>query len=146
MKAWKTSLVLIGVGCLGVSSQWVFSDESAPPKAASAEAVPATGIEVLRMVLCKEVKDREPQNEISSAKVGDVVVGWTQIRSGLGDVTVTHRWVRENKTEADVPLQIKASPWRTWSKKTVGEAGNWKLQVLNSKGEVLKEMTFTVAG
>ena len=77
-------------------------------------------------------------------KVGDTVVGWTQIRSGMGEVTVTHRWLHEADNMGDVPLAVKSSPWRTWSRKTVSEAGNWKWQVLDSSGAVLKEVAFTV--
>ena len=113
-------------------------------KAATPEEVPQGGIEVVRMVLCRDVKNREPDQEMTTAKVGDVVVGWTQMRSGLGEVTITHRWLHENANLGDVPLAVKSSPWRTWSRKTLFEAGNWKWQVLNSQGTVLKEVAFTV--
>jgi len=98
----------------------------------------------MKLVLTSSVQDREPGPEITEAKVGDVVVGWTQIRSGLGEVTVTHRWLHESENAGDVPLTIRSSPWRTWSRKTVSEPGNWKFQVLDPKGNVLKEATFTV--
>lgn len=107
--------------------------------APAADSVPKSGIEVLKLVLCKELQDREPMGEVTTAKVGDVVIGWSQIRTGLGDVSITHRWLLNGKPAADVTLPIKASPYRTWSRKTLYEAGSWTLQVLNAQGDVLKE-------
>ena len=134
MKIQTTVLAAAAVLCL--ISAGVHAEEAA--------AVPQGGIEVMRMVLTTAVNDREPGTEITTAKVGDTVVGWSQIRSGLGEVTVTHRWLLESKNMGDVPLTIKSSPWRTWSRKTVSEAGNWKWQVLDSSGTLLKEVAFTV--
>ncbi len=130
-----------------------FADDSKKPAAApasvataapAADEVPQGGIEVVKLVVTNNVQDREPGPEIKTAKVGDTVVGWTQIRSGLGEVTITHRWLHENENLGDVPLVVKSSPWRTWSRKTVSKPGNWKFQVLNSQGDVLKEAAFTV--
>ena len=128
----------------------VRADETAPAASSTtavsqpAGEVPPGGIEILRLVLCQSVQDHDPGPEITTAKVGDVVVGWTQVRSGLGEVTITHRWLHESENLGDVPLAVKGSPWRTWSRKTVSEPGNWKFQVLNSEGAVLKEASFTV--
>src|SRR5690242_12755531 len=107
---------------------------SAAAPAKEAEAVPKSSIEVMRLVIAKNVQDREAQEEITAAKVDDVVVGWSQIRSGVGDVTVTHRWLHDKEKVADVPLTLKGSPYRTWSRKTLGEPGSWTLQVLNPQG------------
>jgi hypothetical protein len=118
---------------------------AAGPLADSAlEEVPHTGIEVMKMVLTQSLEGHEPGPALTSAKVGDSLIGWTQIRSGLGEVTVTHRWLHEKKNHGDVPLVVKTSPWRTWSRKTVAEPGQWTLQVLNTQGSILKELPFTV--
>jgi len=126
---------------------WVSTSFAADPAPASAPAeseMTQGGVEVLRMVLCRDVKDRVPDQEITSAKVGDTVVGWTQIRSGMGETTVTHRWLHEAENMGDVSLTVKSSPWRTWSRKTLSAEGNWKWQVLDAQGSVLKQTAFTV--
>jgi hypothetical protein len=103
----------------------------------------ATGIQVLKMVLCHDVKDREPEQELTTAKVGDVIVGWTKIQAPEG-TKVIHRWIHEGKTVSDIPLEVKGSG-RTWSKKTIAIPGNWKWQVVDSDGNVLKEVAFTAS-
>jgi len=122
------------------------SSDTAAVKPTASEEIPSGSIEVVQLVFCSSLQDRDPGPEITTAKVGDVVIGWTKIRSGLGDVTVTHRWLHGNDEMGDaVMLQVKGSPWRTWSRKTLSEAGDWKLQVLDPQGKVLKESTITVA-
>src|SRR5260370_22662944 len=98
----------------------------------------ASGVQVLKMVLCQNVKDYEPQQELTTAKVGDVIVGWTKIQAPAG-TKITHRWIHEGKTASDIPLK---APRRTSSRKTIHEAGSWKLQVLDADGNVLKEISF----
>ena len=68
---------------------------------------PQSGIEVLKMVLCKDLKDHEPGDEVKDFKVGDVAIGWNQIRSGLGEVSVTHRWRHNGDIISDVKLPVK---------------------------------------
>lgn len=121
------------------------AQKAAPTKAAAAGAGHGqdNGVQVLKIVLSNDVKDREPQQELTTAKVGDVVVGWTKIQAPEG-TKVTHRWIHEGKTVSDIPLEIKGSG-RTWSKKTIAAPGNWKLQVVDADGNVLKEVAFTAA-
>lgn len=101
----------------------------------------ATGVQVVKMVLCQNVKNFEPDQELTTAKVGDVIVGWTKIQAPAG-TKITHRWIHEGKTASDIALK---APGRTWSRKTIHEAGNWKLQVLDADGNVLKEVSFTAS-
>jgi hypothetical protein len=105
----------------------------------------AAGIKVVKTALCHDIKDREPQEEVNAAKVGDIVVGWMQIQSAE-DTTVTHRWIRDGQTISDVSLPIKSSAsYRAWSRKTIGSSGNWKWQILDANGNVLKEVAFSAA-
>ncbi len=114
-------------------------------KPAPAKASASGRVQVLKMVLCRDVKDREPQEELNTAKVGDVVVGWTQVKAPA-DTKVTHRWILDGKTVKEIPLEIKGGgPYRSWSKKTVVHPGNWKWQVIDSDGNVLKEVSFTAS-
>ena len=134
----RYSLLALTAVSIFVVSPVVRADDARPRKTFRKAALRSS-----RMVLCSGVQDREPGAEITTAKIGDTVIGFNQIRSGLGEVTVTHRWLHEADNMGDVPLAVKSSPWRTWSRKTVSEAGNWKWQVLDSSGAVLK-VAFTV--
>jgi hypothetical protein len=117
------------------------AQDAEPAKPAA--AVENADTKVVKTVLCQAVKDRDPQDEVETAKVGDVLVGWTQI-SAAEDTTITHRWLREGETISDVSLNIKKSPsYRAWSRKTIGSAGNWTWQILDADGNVLKEVSFT---
>jgi len=119
--------------------------EGTLPGSAPQASKPASGVEVLKLVICKGLDGRDPQDPVTTAKLGDSVVGWSQIRSENGDTNITHRWQLDGKTVADVPLAVKGSPYRTWSRKTLSEAGNWSLQVLNSDGQVLQETSVSVS-
>jgi hypothetical protein len=134
--------VLIVLACLTI---WTTSFAQEPASAKPPVESAAGKLQVLKTVLCQEVKDREPQQEVSAAKVGDVVVGWMQVQS-QEDTTLTHRWIHDGQTISDVSLNIKTSEsFRAWSRKTIGSPGSWKWQVLDSSGKVLKEVSFTAA-
>jgi hypothetical protein len=141
----KLRCIMMGMA-LGLLLIWTtsFAEEAKPSAQSSAAAMTenAGSVQVLKSVLCHDVKEREPQEEMTAIKVGDVVVGWMQVKSAE-DSTVTHRWIREGQTISDVPLQIKTSgSYRAWSRKTIGSPGAWKWQILDANGKVLKEMTF----
>jgi hypothetical protein len=136
------ALLLVGSFCFALESPTAGSTFVTP----AAEATPKTGVEVIKMTLCRDLKDREPVDEITSAKVGDTVVGWSQIRSGLGDnVSVIHRWMHEGEKVSDITLPLHGSPYRTWSRKTLAEEGKWSWQIVTAQGDVLKEVQFTVS-
>jgi len=136
---------LLVITAAAVVLVWTGLPAAAQKTAPAATQPAASEIQILKMVVCKDVKDRDPQDELTTAKAGDIVVGWTQIKSAA-DATITHRWVLDGKTVKEFPLQIKASSgYRSWSKKTVAHPGNWKFQVIDAGGNVLKEIAFTVS-
>jgi hypothetical protein len=140
MELRKTLMVLTAVCFLAGAVSLAQEPEPAKPAAAVENA---GDVKVVKTVLCQAVKDRDPQDEVEAAKVGDVVVGWTQI-SAAEDTTITHRWLREGETISDVSLNIKKSPsYRAWSRKTIGIPGKWTWQILDADGNILKEVSFT---
>lgn len=80
------------------------------------------------------------------ADVGKVVA-FTKIR-GAESSTVTHRWVHAGKTMLEVKLSIGGSPWRVWSEKNIrqGQEGDWKVEVIDADGKVVKTIDFKVGG
>ncbi len=123
----------------------LLADTDAPPSpAADSPSISKSSIEVVKAVLCAELKDHQPAAEVLEFKMGDVAIGWSQFRSAKSETSVTHRWMQNGQVALDVKLAIKSSPYRTWSRKTLAVPGPWTWEILDSQGEVLKSVPFTV--
>ena len=72
---------------------------------------------------------------------------YTRVAS-RGDTVVEHRWYRGDLLHQRVQLHIRAnqSGFRTYSRTTVtpDRAGNWKVELRSSDGQVLHEEVFSV--
>jgi|GEM_PF-2467167 len=103
--------------------------------------------EVLRAVFCSAVSDREPVDQLNSITPAQgTVYFFTEVADVPGD-TLTHRWLHDGWTIAEVPLTVGASRWRTWSSKQIWHLGSGRLtvQVVNGDGEVLLESSIPVS-
>jgi DUF2914 family protein len=60
------------------------------------------------------------------------------------DSTIKHVWYRDDVKVAEYDLPVKGRKWRTYSKKTIskGWAGDWRVDVLNEEGALLKSVKF----
>ncbi len=152
----KRTSFLAAVASLLIISTTVYAEEAKPAMPADTSVPPATTpnepvqaassvqVEVLRAVLTNTLQDREPSAEVTTAAVGDTVIGWTQMKAEGGEGAITHRWLHEGNNMGDVGLPVRSASWRTWSRKTVSQSGHWKWQVLDASGATLKEVAFTV--
>jgi len=115
----------------------------AAPVVSSAQA---GGIQV-EAALALAIEDRMPVDTASTfpADVGRVWL-WTSVTGAEGQ-TISHVW-SHGEDEWTVNLQIGADRWRTWSSKTIPPewTGDWKVEVRDGEGNVLKTVTFTVGG
>jgi hypothetical protein len=106
----------------------------------------AGGIQV-EAALARAIEDRMPVDTASTfpADVGRVWL-WTSVTGAEGQ-TISHVW-SHGDNEWTVNLQIGADRWRTWSNKTIPPewTGDWKVEVRDGEGNVLKTVTFTVGG
>jgi hypothetical protein len=72
---------------------------------------------------------------------------YTRVASA-GDTVVEHRWYRGDLLHQRVQLRIRAnqSGFRTYSRTTVSpdRAGNWKVELRSSDGQILHEEVFSV--
>jgi hypothetical protein len=104
-------------------------------------------VAVEEAVACTSVLDRAPAGTASefSPDVGKIYV-YTRIVGMSGTGAVTHRWIFGGETVAEVTLEVKGSPWRTWSSKNIvpHQTGAWKVEVVGEDGTVLKTLEFTV--
>jgi hypothetical protein len=119
-----------------------------PVALAAQDSTPAT-ISVTVGVVARSVADRAPQDTGTTfpVDVGQLVC-FTQIEgaSAGAPTTLHHVWFHGDTQVGDVSLEVRGSPWRTWSRKTVPAdwTGPWHVEVRDSTGAVLKRIDFTV--
>lgn len=72
-----------------------------------------------------------------------VVYYYTEV-VGLRDQKVTHRWKLEGKVMKEVVLLVKGSRQGVWSMHQMQpeRTGNWMVEVVNARGEVIKRDNF----
>jgi Protein of unknown function (DUF2914) len=93
--------------------------------------------------------DKNMPVDTASAFPADVgsVVAWSRVTDAEAGTKITHVWIHGDDT-SKVELNIGGSPWRTYSRKTLGEngTGDWKVEVLDAAGTVLATKSFKVGG
>lgn len=112
----------------------------APP---AAEVSPLKATE---MAVCREIVDRgcDSEGRTFGADVESVAF-LTRIEGATGEAFVFHVWSFEGKEVQRVRLPVRATRYRTWSKKGVkGQPGRWKVEVLDPIGRSLGVVDFTV--
>ena len=91
------------------------------------------------------VEDREPIDQITFVS-SDVrkIIFFSDLRDLAGH-QVTHRWIFDGDTVAEVVFDVKGPRWRVWSSKDLIEdwIGDWTVEIVTDVGEVLAAETFT---
>ena len=91
--------------------------------------------------------DKNMPVDTASAFPADVgaVVAWTRVTGAEAGTKISHVWIHGADT-AKVELNIGGSPWRTYSRKTIGAdaTGDWKVEVQDSAGKVLASKSFKI--
>lgn len=109
--------------------------------------MPAAALVVEEMAVGTEVVDKELQGkaETFSPDVGKVYC-WVMITGDDVPATVDFVWTHDGEEMARVPLEIKYPRMRTWSSKNIMPdwTGDWKVEVVDSGGNVLGTTSFTV--
>jgi hypothetical protein len=127
------------------SSQRPTADE---PEPAVASAI--TDPRVLRAQLSAGVRGKEPtarlQPPVQVTGRGDrTIYYYSEVRDFDGQ-TVFHRWEREGKVIASVPIKIRGQRWRFYSRKTITPkmTGDWRVILADSTGKELAGSSFSV--
>lgn len=71
---------------------------------------------------------------------------FTQVKSDTA-TTIEHRWYQGDRLRRTVPLRIQANPgagYRTYSRTTINEAGDWRVELRSAEGTILHEERVTV--
>ncbi len=107
----------------------------------------ASSLTIIDMSVCQGIENREP------VEIGDVfpsTIGklYCFTRAGALEPTkIMHKWYRADQLVAEIDLKIGASPsWRTRSSKVIqpADAGNWKVDLTDEAGKVLKTVHFII--
>ena len=111
------------------------------------EAAVAADVTVEDLVLCTGVEERQPvdadtafTNDVGRVYCFSKVVGVTEATS------VFHVYYHNDVEMSKIELNIKGTPWRTWSYKTImaNWIGDWKVEVVDADGKVLKTARFKI--
>jgi len=108
------------------------------------EAQPALTVDAQ---LCIGVSDCIPVGAADgfASDVGCVFL-WCRVTGAQDTTTIKHVWYYNAEEIASVELPVNASPWRTWSSKTILPTwtGRWEVKILNTAGIELAVVPFTI--
>ena len=118
---------------------------------AQTETEPVAPVEPVGLMvetqMCTGVAERMPVDSVSDFPVGtEQVYLWCHVTGATDSTSITMVWSNEGEERATVEFPVKSPSWRTWgSKKLLSSwTGNWGVKILDSQGEILKAVNFTV--
>ena len=118
---------------------------AAPAKAAA--PAPAAALTVSRLEICGSIENRQPMGIATTfAATQEKVFCYLEFKDVPKDTKITYVWTLGLNEMGKVTQDVKKSwRWRTWSNKSLGGMkGDWKVDVLDEKGAVIKTATFKV--
>jgi hypothetical protein len=141
----KKIVLFFLVACLTMASgaAWAEQPAAVAPKAAPA----AAALTISRMEIAGSVADREPVGVAATFPATQETVScFLEFKNVSAETTVNVVWTLGPNEMGKVPLTIRpSSRFRTWSNKSIGGMkGDWKVEVLDASGAVLKSATFKV--
>ena len=110
-------------------------------------AASATGDWKVEGKTCKNLTNRECADATESFSAGDgTVYAWTKVVGPKDGGEIHHVWFKGDENMGDVTLKIGGSPWRTYSKKNLGDdaKGDWRVEIRDGSGAVLETLKFSV--
>jgi hypothetical protein len=108
-----------------------------------------TDIRISEIITCQGVQNKKavsPQKEFSLQK-GATPHVWMNVRSKKTPYKLQHIYYLNDHRYCVVPLAINYPRMRTWSNVTLRhpyETGNWRVDVVTEKGEILSQAEFIV--
>jgi hypothetical protein len=100
---------------------------------------------VVAAQLCTALANWRCQTADSDVPPGPMFF-FTQVKSDAA-ITIEHRWYQGDRLRRTVPLRIQANPgagYRTYSRTTVSDAGDWRVELRSADGTVIHEERFIV--
>lgn len=107
----------------------------------------ALALEVSEAVITTQVSDRAPVDAIQTYPASvERLFCFTRVTGAGEDTSITHVWSLRGVEMSRIELPVRSGDWRTWSSKTIfpGSAGEWRVDVLDAEGKLLKTVVFTL--
>lgn len=107
------------------------------------------GIRITELAVTTKIAKGNPIDlvrRISSSSV-KYLYCFTRLTAPEGtDTTIKHVWYNGEEKTGEYELPVKGSKWRTYSKKSIqkGAAGDWRVDVLDSGGKLMKTIKFRI--
>ena len=94
---------------------------------------------IVRAQFTTAIVDKEPADDVVMLTSNNNEIYFFTELSNLQGESVTHRWEFEGQTMAEIKLDIKGSPWRTFSSKKLKPewTGLWSVIVIDEDGQPL---------
>ena len=102
---------------------------------------------LVKAVMCEGLNDLEPVNEtiIFSAAQGSVFC-FTAFDPVPEKTVIYHHWFKRDQPEREVKLTLKTPKWSCFSKIGIRnvDVGPWQVKIVDSEGNILKILRFSV--
>lgn len=104
-------------------------------------------LSVARHAFARGIEAKEPAGAATSfpADVGRLYF-FTQVVGAEAPAEILHVWLYDGQEVAIFPIEVKGTPWRTWSVRSVApeQRGDWTVEVREVGGRVLLSATCRV--
>ena len=143
MKKLIAALILVLL-CTGGTVFTAFGEDGKSQAPAVKEAA---GFEIERLVVATGVDNRVPQGIADTFPASTPkVICFLDAKNIAADKDVTFVWIANGKELLKTDLKLKAGPkWRTRAEKNLhGQKGDWKVEIRDASGAVLKDVQFKV--
>jgi hypothetical protein len=119
----------------------------ASPSTTPATPVHAASLTISRMEIAGSIENREPVGIAATfPSTQEKVYCYLEFKDVPQDTAITYVWTLGQNELGKMTQQVKkSSRWRTWANKSLGGMkGDWKVDVLDESGAVLKSASFKV--
>ena len=141
-------ILMLFTACVTVSTERQSTQMPTATTTGGANASASSpSITISRMEISAGVMDRKPLDIGTTYPASqEKVYCYLEFKDVKKETTVNVVWMLGQNEIDKIPLTIKPYPkFRTWTSKTInGMRGEWKVDVLDDNGNLLKSATFTV--
>ena len=106
-----------------------------------------SALKIEKAVVAKGVENREPVEPGDSfpANVGRLFC-FVKITGATSPTEIKFIWMKGDSSMGEIAQTVSASPWRTWSSKSIDKSwtGDWKVEVRDADNNLLTTVNFKI--